>query len=45
MVPSNLARLIYELSKISGIERLRYTTNHPNDVNDELICAHRDIEN
>ena len=41
---SNLARLIYELSKISGIERLRYTTNHPNDVNDELICAHRDIE-
>ena len=41
---SNLARLIYELSKISGIERLRYTTNHPNDVSDELICAHRDIE-
>ena len=41
---SNLARLIYELSKISGIKRLRYTTNHPNDVNDELICAHRDIE-
>ncbi|MED5288015.1 MAG: tRNA (N6-isopentenyl adenosine(37)-C2)-methylthiotransferase MiaB [Pseudomonadota bacterium] len=41
---SNLARLIYELSKIPGIERLRYTTNHPNDVNDELICAHRDIE-
>jgi len=41
---SNLARLIYELSKISGIKRLRYTTNHPNDVDDELICAHRDIE-
>jgi tRNA-2-methylthio-N6-dimethylallyladenosine synthase len=41
---SNLARLIYELSKISGIKRLRYTTNHPNDVDDELIYAHRDIE-
>ena len=41
---SDLANLIYELSKISGIKRLRYTTNHPNDVNDELICAHRDIE-
>ena len=41
---SDLANLIYELSKISGIKRLRYTTNHPNDVNDELIYAHRDIE-
>ena len=39
-----MANLIYELSKISGIKRLRYTTNHPNDVNDELIYAHRDIE-
>ena len=41
---ANLADLIYELSKISGVERLRYTTNHPNDVNRELIDAHRDIE-
>ena len=41
---SNLADLIYELSKIVGIKRLRYTTNHPNDVNNELIHAHRDIE-
>ena len=37
---SKLADLIYELSKIVGIKRLRYTTNHPNDVNNDLILAH-----
>ncbi|MAV98371.1 MAG: tRNA (N6-isopentenyl adenosine(37)-C2)-methylthiotransferase MiaB [Rhodobiaceae bacterium] len=41
---SNLANLIYELSKLAGLERIRYTTNHPVDVNQELIDAHRDIK-
>ncbi len=41
---SNLADLIYELSKLAGLERIRYTTNHPIDVNQELIDAHRDIK-
>src|SRR5210317_1050498 len=41
---SNLADLIYELSKLAGLERIRYTTNHPVDVNQELIDAHRDIK-
>jgi len=41
---SNLADLFYELSKLDGLKRLRYTTNHPNDVNKELIQAHKDIE-
>lgn len=38
----SLARLLAELSEIEGLERLRYTTSHPNDMGDELIAAHRD---
>ena len=35
-----LAGLLAELSRIEGIERLRYTTSHPRDMTDELIAAH-----
>lgn len=35
-----LAGLVAELSRIEGIERLRYTTSHPRDMTDELIAAH-----
>ena len=35
-----LAQLIWELGKISGLERIRYTTSHPNDMTDDLIDAH-----
>lgn len=38
-----LGRLLRELSKINGLERLRYTTSHPRDVDDDLIAAHRDL--
>ena len=38
----SLADLIDELSQIGGIERLRYTTSHPNDMTEDLINAHRD---
>ena len=38
-----LARLLAALAEIPGIERLRYTTSHPADMNDDLIAAHRDI--
>ena len=37
-----LTRLLAELAGIEGLERLRYTTSHPNDMSDELILAHRD---
>jgi len=37
----SLARLLAALSEIDGLERLRYTTSHPNDMTDELIEAHR----
>ncbi len=37
-----LARLIREMAGIEGLERLRYTTSHPNDMEDDLIAAHGD---
>ncbi len=39
----NLARLLFALAEIDGLERLRYTTSHPLDMDDELINAHRDL--
>ncbi len=39
-----LAGLIRDLSKIDGLERIRYTTSHPNDVDEALIAAHGEVE-
>ncbi len=39
----SLARLLYRLAQLPGIERLRYTTSHPLDMGDELIAAHREL--
>jgi tRNA-2-methylthio-N6-dimethylallyladenosine synthase len=39
----SLARLLERVGQISGIERLRYTTSHPHDMDDDLIAAHRDL--
>jgi tRNA-2-methylthio-N6-dimethylallyladenosine synthase len=38
-----LGRLLYRLAEIPGLSRLRYTTSHPRDMDDELIAAHRDL--
>ena len=38
-----LGRLLHHLAEVDGVERLRYTTSHPLDMDDELIYAHRDI--
>ncbi len=35
-----LGRLLRELADIPGLLRLRYTTSHPRDMDDELIAAH-----
>ena len=35
-----LGHLLDELSAIDGLERLRYTTSHPRDMDDALISAH-----
>ena len=37
-----LAGLIRRLAAISGLERIRYTTSHPNDMGCDLIAAHAD---
>ena len=39
----SLARLIRELAEIDGLDRIRYTTSHPLDMEDDLITAHRDV--
>ena len=39
-----LADLIRALADFSGLERIRYTTSHPTDMNDELIAAHGEVE-
>ena len=41
---SNLAKLIGEINKIPGVERIRYTTSHPRDMSDELIEAHANFD-
>lgn len=38
-----LARLIQELSNLEGLKRIRYTTSHPRDMDQDLIDAHKDI--
>jgi len=38
-----LAGLIRALAEIDGLERIRYTTSHPNDMEDDLIAAHGEV--
>ncbi|WP_135467856.1 tRNA (N6-isopentenyl adenosine(37)-C2)-methylthiotransferase MiaB [Crenalkalicoccus roseus] len=38
-----LGRLLRALAEIPGLSRLRYTTSHPRDMDEELIGAHRDL--
>jgi len=39
---ADLARLFDALSAIDGLDRLRYATSHPRDMEASLIAAHRD---
>ena len=39
----SLARLIRALAEIEGVARIRYTTSHPRDMDDELIAAHGEV--
>ncbi len=39
-----LARLIREMAGIDGLDRIRFTTSHPNDMEDDLIAAHGDCD-
>ena len=38
-----LSNLIYELSKIKNLKRIRYTTSHPIDFSEDLIIAHKNF--
>jgi tRNA-2-methylthio-N6-dimethylallyladenosine synthase len=38
-----LARLLAQLAEVPGVERLRYTTSHPRDMEESLVSAHRDL--
>jgi tRNA-2-methylthio-N6-dimethylallyladenosine synthase len=38
----SLAKLIKRLAKVPGIERLRFTTSHPRDMDEELIALFGD---
>ena len=40
----SLARLIRELARLDGLARIRFTTSHPNDMDDDLIAAHGDCD-
>jgi tRNA-2-methylthio-N6-dimethylallyladenosine synthase len=42
--PSTLARLARSLADIPGLDRIRYTTSHPNDMSDDLIAAHGELD-
>ena len=37
-----LSSLILEIEKISGIERIRYTTSHPKDMTEDLLEVYKD---
>ena len=39
-----LSDLIFEISKIKELKRIRYTTSHPRDFSDDLISAHKHCE-
>ncbi len=39
----SLAKLIEQIAAIRGIERIRYMTSHPNDMQDDLIEAHGNV--
>lgn len=39
----NLAYLLRQLAEIDGLQRIRYTTSYPADMDDDLIACHRDI--
>ncbi|CAN5693229.1 tRNA (N6-isopentenyl adenosine(37)-C2)-methylthiotransferase MiaB [soil metagenome] len=39
-----LAGLARRLAKIEGLDRIRYTTSHPADMDEALIAAHGEVE-
>jgi len=42
--PQTLGWLLRALAEIPGLLRLRYTTSHPRDMDDDLIAAHAEVK-
>ena len=42
--PMTFAKLLREVNKIEGLERIRFMTSHPKDLSDDLIEAMRDCD-
>ena len=40
----SLAKLARRLAQIEGLDRIRYTTSHPRDMQDDLIQAHAELD-
>src|SRR5262249_16177649 len=40
---ATLGQLLNRLAELPGVLRLRYTTSHPRDVDEDLVAAHRDL--
>jgi len=40
---ADLAMLIHYIAQIDGIDRIRYTTSHPNEFSDSLIDVYREV--
>ncbi len=38
-----LGELVRRLAEIDGLARIRYTTSHPRDMDDDLIAAHAEV--
>jgi tRNA-2-methylthio-N6-dimethylallyladenosine synthase len=38
-----LADLVRALAELPGLDRIRYTTSHPRDLDDRLVAAHREV--
>jgi tRNA-2-methylthio-N6-dimethylallyladenosine synthase len=38
-----LAALVRRLAKVPGLDRIRYTTSHPRDMDEQLIAAHGEL--
>ncbi|RIJ18183.1 tRNA (N6-isopentenyl adenosine(37)-C2)-methylthiotransferase MiaB [Henriciella mobilis] len=38
-----LGKLARHLARIGGFDRIRYTTSHPRDMDDDLIAAHAEV--
>ncbi len=41
--PASLGRLVRRLADIPDLWRIRYTTSHPRDMDDDLIAAHAEV--